>query len=418
MRCRALGALAAALLLAGPLRIALAVPGTCTVLRFIEINPNLGLDFAVPVANGLAMPVEVDAASGSFAMSRDVWASTFGGHYCNQTQTQACVLDVDCPVGEACATGASFETIGGVHGFLVMDPGTVTGTIDAAGNVTLPDFAETLLTDYSKPLPSLSNAPTVTTGVRQQTLGGTAYPTVGVALDFTSGELTVAGTDVLVGAPGGNSDNQSGFKMTCQLDPIPTSASLPKPGLSITKVQGTVRSPRSEAGSGLATLSLKATIVPAASTPAIDGTQDFFVRLGSGGAELALLFVPVGAFTAKGKTLTATRDDTCSARSGHCKSDKGIPCTAATDCTSGTKAIQVFAPDAADADLEKLSGTPMLGGRVVVKRGRKGVRLAATVPGLALTGLGSSGTISVTAGTMDASRPIVVRGTGGKRTFK
>src|SRR5207247_1153115 len=80
-------------------------------------------------------------------MSRDAWASRFGSHYCNLTQTEACAADGDCPVSEACATGASFDTVGEVHGFLVMDPGMVTGTIDAAGNVVLPSFAETLLTD-------------------------------------------------------------------------------------------------------------------------------------------------------------------------------------------------------------------------------------------------------------------------------
>ena len=174
-------------------------------------------------------------------MSRDAWASRFGSHYCNLTQTEACAADGDCPVSEACATGASFDTVGEVHGFLVMDPGMVTGTIDAAGNVVLPSFAETLLTDYVKPLPVLMNAPTVSTGIRQQTLGGTAYPSVGTPLDFTTGVLTLAGTDRLVGAPGGIGDNASGFKMTCRLAPIPTPANLPKPPLVLGKLGGKVR---------------------------------------------------------------------------------------------------------------------------------------------------------------------------------
>ena len=104
-------ALALALvLLAGPAR---ASEGTCTVTSAISSN-NLNLPFPIPVANGLVMPVEFDAASGTFSMKRDARSAQFG------------------------SGGAQFDTGFGPSGFLIMSPGTVTGTIDAAGNVTLP----------------------------------------------------------------------------------------------------------------------------------------------------------------------------------------------------------------------------------------------------------------------------------------
>jgi len=420
---RTLVALAAVALVVGVPRLVHAVSGSCTILGMTNINPNLGLDFPIPVASGLAMPVELDEATGAFVMSRDAWASRFGSHYCNLTQTEACAADGDCPVSEACATGASFDTVGEVHGFLVMDPGMVTGTIDAAGNVVLPSFAETLLTDYVKPLPVLMNAPTVSTGIRQQTLGGTAYPSVGTPLDFTTGVLTLAGTDRLVGAPGGIGDNASGFKMTCRLAPIPTPANLPKPPLVLGKLGGKVRvatraapqaRPLADAGD---TLSMRATLIPGPSAPAVDGSQDFFVRVTAAGKEVALVFVPAPGFTAKGKRLVASRDDACDTRSKRCKGDTSQSCTTPADCTSGKKSIQAFAPDATDPDLEKLSGTPMLGGSIVLKRARRAIRLSLRVPGLALAALTTTGTITVTVGPVDATRAIVVRATGGKRAF-
>ena len=61
----ALLALALALvLLAGPAR---ATEGTCTVTSSITTT-NLNLSFPMPVVNGLVMPVEFDAAGGTFSI--------------------------------------------------------------------------------------------------------------------------------------------------------------------------------------------------------------------------------------------------------------------------------------------------------------------------------------------------------------
>ena len=235
--------------------------------------------------------------------------------------------------------------------------------------------------------------------------------------------LTLAGTDRLVGAPGGIGDNASGFKMTCRLAPIPTPANLPKPPLVLGKLGGKVRvatraapqaRPLADAGD---TLSMRATLIPGPSAPAVDGSQDFFVRVTAAGKEVALVFVPAPGFTAKGKRLVASRDDTCDTRSKRCKGDTSQSCTTPADCTSGKKSIQAFAPDATDPDLETLSGSPMLGGSIVLKRARRAIRLSLRVPGLALAALTTTGTITVTVGPVDATRAIVVRATGGKRAF-
>ena len=121
------------------------------------------------------------------------------------------------------------------------------------------------------------------------------------------------------------------------------------------------------------TLSMRATLIPGPSAPAVDGSQDFFVRVTAAGKEVALVFVPAPGFTAKGKRLVASRDDTCDTRSKRCKGDTSQSCTTPADCTSGKKSIQAFAPDATDPDLEKLSGTPMLGGSIVLKRARRAI---------------------------------------------
>ena len=72
---RARLALALALpLFAGPAR---ASDGTCTITSAISTN-NLDLPFPIPVADGLAMPVELDAPSGTFSMQRDAWSAQFG----------------------------------------------------------------------------------------------------------------------------------------------------------------------------------------------------------------------------------------------------------------------------------------------------------------------------------------------------
>src|SRR5262249_15883649 len=109
MRRRAPLALTLALVLfaAGPAR---GTQGTCTVTNAISSN-NLNLPFPIPVANGLAMPVEFDAASGTFSIRRDAWSTQFG------------------------PSGAQFDTGFGPSGFLIMSAGTVSGTIDAGGNV-------------------------------------------------------------------------------------------------------------------------------------------------------------------------------------------------------------------------------------------------------------------------------------------
>src|SRR5439155_379013 len=98
--------------------LATATTGTCTITsvsaHILAGGPgNLDLP-PITVAAGVAMPVEFDEASGSFSLSRDVWASMFG------------------------SVGAGGPTGFGPNNFLIMAPGTVSGTIVGVGKIGMP----------------------------------------------------------------------------------------------------------------------------------------------------------------------------------------------------------------------------------------------------------------------------------------
>jgi len=376
--------------------LARAATGTCTVTRFIINVPSQGdeLQFGVPVANGVAMPIEFDEASGAFSMSRDAWATRFGTPYCSFTNTQACSAlnaDAECrppacpncndPAGdqaEVCAIGASFLTVGTVHGFIVMPPGTSTGSIDASGHVTLPRFQETFLTDFEKPLTPLSHELTVATGMRQTPLGQAVYVSEGAALNFQTGELTLSGAGVLQGAPGAGT-TVTGFKLTCTLAPIPDAASLPR----APTIVATGKAKTGDAAKG-DTLTLKVKLVPgAAGLPR--ATEDLLLRLapkatpGCGPDDkCVVILVPAGKLTAKGKKLSAVEP-------------VGDP---ASDGTS----IRAFRGHKKDA---------AVGGKLTLVGGKKAGTLTLKLGGLDLSAFmgaaAAEATVTVTSGPQNAT---------------
>jgi hypothetical protein len=343
-----------------------ATTGTCTILDLHQPSVNLDFDFLVPIANGLAMPVEFDETAGTFAMQRDAWSSRFGND------------------------GAVYDTLNGIHGYLTMQPGTVQGTIDAAGNVTLPGFAIEISTDFESILdPSVQHLthipldPTISTGITETTIGHQGWPTEGAPLDFTTGVLTLAGTDVLRNAPGANSDNASGIVITCQLNPIPNRAQLPRaPALH---ARGKVTS--GAAGTG-DTLVLRAKLLAGKAGLPFGPTDDLFIRLSAGGHEVVLLLVTGGTPTRKGHTLRVTDTDGTAIQVLH----GGTPL--------GT------------------SGTAPTTGTLRVKVGKRSAIVVANVTGLALAEFADSTTVTLTDGAAAATTNVTVRGGGTVRKFR
>jgi hypothetical protein len=374
-----------------------AVSGTCRISSFLNTNPNLGLDFPVPVANGLEMPIEFDEGAGTFSMQRDAWAARFGtaagGPYsCSVTRTQPCSrLDPDltveecsppaCPTcqpptsddAEVCAAGAQFSTVG-IRSYLLMTPGTVTGTIDRAGHVTLAGFEQSFMTEFEKPLRPITDRPTVSTGIRQTSLGPETYVSEGVALDFATGDVTIAGNDLLFGAPGSGGTNVNGLRMTCRLNPIPVPANLPAaPAL---KAAGKVKGE---------TLTLAGKLTPGKTALTLDGTQDLFVRLAAGGETRVLVFVPSGKFSLRGRKLTATEPPGTEGNGTNVKALAGRK-------GSGESKAPV-------------------GGKVTVTAGKKFAKLALKVEGLDLSGFTGAGTaVTVVVGTQNATDAVAVSG--------
>ena len=68
----------------------------CVAYEFLPVASVPTVDFPVPVANGVQMPVEFDEASGTFSMSGAAWAARFDPRYCSFTTSQSCTIDTDC----------------------------------------------------------------------------------------------------------------------------------------------------------------------------------------------------------------------------------------------------------------------------------------------------------------------------------
>ena len=374
--------------------------GTCTISQFVNANPSLGLDFPVPVANGVQMPVEFDEASGTFSMSRNAWVARFGTPYCSFTTTQSCTTDADCqpptcptcnpPSGdsaEVCATGAEFLTVGTVHGFILMSPGTVTGTIDGAGTISLPHFEETLQTDFEKPLRPLTDMPNLSTTLTQTTVGGVVYTTRGVPLDFTTGDVTLIGTGPLQNAPGSNGPTASGILMACRLSPVPDRTKLPAAAtLKVAAGKARIGGPVAANDKG-DVLSLKLALTPGG--VAIDPTAgDLFVRIAAGTQEVVLLLVPAGKLQPKGKKKLVATD------------------------TDGT-IIQVLTGHKQSGDTSSA-----FGGSLTIAKGKKAAALKGTVQGLDLGALTGAATVTVVVDGVEASKSVTVKGSGSTRKFK
>ena len=350
--------------------VAGATSGTCTISQFVNLNRlGLGLDFPGPKANGTAMAVDFDEAAGTFTMHRDAWATDF-------------------------PAGMDFFTIGQVRGIILMTPGAVQGTIDSAGIVSLKDFPIIFSTDFcpdaNNMLPQYPLTLSPSTGIQARELALQPDVTEGVPLDFATGRMTLMGLGLNVGPCGAGSSVDSGFRMACQLNPIPNQAALPK-AARLVKATGkvTLRKDTSAivAGDKGDAVTLKAKLAVGANPIALDNSQDVFVRLADGtGTELALVRVAAGRFQKKGKRLVAKDTD--------------------------GKTIQVPVGHLKDAN-----ASAAFGGTLTLAGTKKTVALALQVEGLDLATIGSGAAVTVVVGSANMTKTIALRGAGTTRRF-
>lgn len=356
-----------AVLVAGAPPALLATSGTCTITSAISSN-SLNLPFQVPVANGLSMPVEFDAASGMFSMTRDAWSDQFG------------------------PGGAMFETGFGPQGFMIMSPGTVTGTIDAGGNVILPGFAMAFATNFCPPRsPDYPIVPDLTTGAQFRFVTGQVFPLAGVPLDFATGTLTLEGEDIIPAACGSPGPLLSGLRLTCTLAPIPDPTELPPPP-ALAPLTGKARigkllpmtAPRKPDKGDILTLKTR---LADWTTPLDVADRDLYVRVSDASGALVLLRVPAGKFQTSGKK-TLVRD------------------TDGTGIRVSTGHKESGAVSAAPGGIITL---------VTDKHARTTLKLR--VQGLDLGHLSSAASVTIAVGPHSATAAITVHGMGRSRRF-
>jgi hypothetical protein len=252
-----------------------ATPGTCTIVpngvSLVAHVPSAG-DFVFPLgsADGTAIPVDVDAATGSFRMMR-------GG-----------------------LPEVTFDTQGGPVVLVLAGPDAV-GTIDAAGNAALPNFNVRAIFGGTIELPT---NPTLSTGVQSKSVAGEEFPTQGAALDFASGVVTLVGGDVIPSAPIVEEPVITELHLSCHLAPIPDQATLPAaPGA---KAVGKAKLGSDADGDSVR---MKAKLTPG-SVPFDFAGSDLFVRITApGGADVLLVLVRAGAMKARGKKFSAEDED-------------------------------------------------------------------------------------------------------------
>ncbi|GEM_PF-1637186 len=374
---------AAALLAAVSSGAAASTSGTCTIT---DVAPGVALGGPGPQkllplsdAVGVEMPVTFDETTGAFSMSQDVWASRFGS------------------AGATSDTGFG----GNATEILIMPPGTVTGTIDAAGDITLPRFPFTFGTDYC-PAPN-NRYPVVANldaGSQFLTLGPAATELHGVALDFTTGLVTLVGGGTIPGTCA-TGPIITFLTLTCRMSPIPDKTKLPPPP-SLAKPTGLARigkplptTPPSKPDKG-DILTLGATLTPGVAGK-LDFTANVFIRLAdASGTDRIIVEAPAGTLAAKGKSFQVV--DRPPGKTG-------------VD-PDGT-VIQVLTGQKANGTV-----TAATGGLIRFTPGKKGVKLQTKLQGLDLSPLTGAGQIAVAVGPYTATAPFTVTGKGKSRRLR
>jgi len=328
-----------------------ATPATCTVSN-MDIFTTL-VPFPHVGAVGLAIPVDIDAATGQIRMDRSAYTATFP------------------------SPGLEFDTGFGSLGWLDWDPQPITGTMDSDGQITFQHFGMRFYTDFATPgQPSLAGPldTTFTTAMQARPVAGTAYLFSGTPLN-SAGQVTLSGAAFLnfVAAL------QAGPRLSCTLSPAVDLASLPK-GPALTSVKGQVKAGTDPTAAD-DDLTLTAVMTAGAVPPVLDGTQDVLLRFQPPGKLPLTILVPSGHLTAKGKKKSLVNDTDGSVF----QAIADLP-TSINDQTPPPPATQ--------------------GGSLIVKKGKKRNTFIFKVNGIDASNL--SGTVPVTlgVGTQDVSRSV------------
>jgi hypothetical protein len=350
-----------------------ATSGTCTVTRMSNVVASYGLTFRIDTTGIPPFPVEFDEAAGTFSMSRDAFATAF-------------------------PTGVPFTTVGSVLGFIVMDPGTVTGTIDRAGNIVLPNFANHFSTDFCLPRPDYPTSPSLATTRQDYVLQASPYSSQGVPVNPTTGEVTLEGFDVIPAACGAGGPTLNGLHMVCVLSPIPDLSKAPVgPSLEKTRGRAVIGKPlpatppaKPDKGDVL-TLKAKLNQGPGSFDPT---SGDTYFELRGATDDVVVVRIPAGKFVKKGKGFRAT-----------------------------DKPAKASDPDGEVFDVQKgqkVNGTvkAATGGTLTLTPGKKGSSLAVSLQGLDLSPLAGTARVLFLANHYEASADVTVRGGGRKRTLK
>jgi hypothetical protein len=330
-----------------------ATPATCTVSN-MDIFTTL-VPFPHVGAVGLAIPVDIDAATGTITMDRSAYTAAFP------------------------SPGLRFDTGFGSIGWLDWDPGPITGTIDSDGQITFEHFGMRFFTDFATPgMASLAGNldATFTTAMQARPVSGTAYLFSGAPLN-SQGQVTLSGADLInfVAAL------QTGPRLACTLSPAVDLASLPK-GPTLTSVKGQVKNgtdPKDDS------LTLTAVMTTGAVPPVLDGSQDVLLRFQPAGKPPLTILVPSGHLTAKGKKSSVS--------------------------DSSGSVFQAIADLPTSIDDQTPPPPATKGGSLIVKKGKKRSTFVFKVNGIDASNL--SGTVPVTlgVGTQDAGRQVTFTAT-------
>jgi hypothetical protein len=305
-----------------------------------------------PTVGTFAIPVTIDEEAGTFAMDRtNLPQLRFG--------TQAGSVDIKLA-------------------------GPITrGSIDAGGNVTVPDFQMAFSPSFVTS--EFDITPTLSTGIESPSRGNVT--TRGVPLDFVTGSIVLDGAGIIGTAPIISQAVVAELTVTCTLSPLPDRSKLPAP-FHLQAVHGTVHvgkapKPGSTKPDKGDTLTFKARV--SGGTNVNLGTQDAFIEIRTGANDAVLLEVAAGTFGQKGKN-------------------------AVVKDTDGTR-IQVL------AGAKQSTNQVAAGGKITVTSARKGSTVTAVVQGLDLSTLAGAATATLTVGPNAGTAAITVKGSGKNRTF-
>jgi len=329
---------------------AYATPATCTVSN-MDIFTTL-VPFPHVGAVGLAIPVDIDAATGQITMDRSTYTAAFP------------------------SPGLEFDTGFGSLGWLDWDPEPITGTMDSDGQITFLHFGMRFFTDFATPgQASLAGNidATFTTAMQARPVSGTAYLFSGAPLT-SAGQVTLSGADLInfVAAL------QTGPRLTCTLSPAVDLASLPK-GPVLTSVKGQVKTGTDPTAPD-DDLTLTAVMTAGAAPLALDGTQDLLLRFQPAGKLPLTILVPSGHLTVKGKKSSVTDHD-----GSVFQAIADLP-TSIDDQTPPPPATQ--------------------GGSLIVKKGKKRNTFIFKVNGIDASNLSGAVPVTLGVGTQDASRSV------------